>query len=353
MLRQTETNNLVIRLITSACSTRGRGLALAVLVHLFPLLALSQTEYNLHPSSAGVICHQHYCFSYSEEHEQAEWVMYELTAEEAAGGYARTDDFRPDPLVASGSAQLSDYRGSGYDRGHLAPAADMSFSPTAISESFYLSNMSPQDPSFNRGGWRKLEGLCRAWALEDGEVYVVTGPVLSRTRGKIGGSGVSVPAYYYKIVFDIDEDGARSIAFLMPNASIRGNLNQYVVSVDSLEALTGLDFFPALPDNLENQLEAGTVGIWNLQLSPGTTRSATTSTSAARQCAGTTQDGDRCRRRTTNSSGYCWQHTQQTSPGNLQPARRSSAVQCKGSTQSGSRCRRTTKNRSGYCWQHE
>lgn len=279
--------------------------------------------------------------------------MYELTATEAEGGYSRTDNFRADPSVTSGSAQLYDYTGSGYDRGHLAPAADMAFSSTAMSESFYFSNMSPQDPSFNRGGWKSLEGLCRNWAAEDGELYIVTGPVLTRTRGSIGSSGVSIPAYYYKILFDIDEDGARSIAFLLPNVKISRGLEHYVVSVDSIERLSGIDFFPALPDDVENQLESQTTGTWNFQLNASTTRTASSSQSASQQCSGTTLEGDRCLRRTTNSNGYCWQHTKQASEGYHAPAKKSVAVQCKGTTQGGRRCRRTTKNTSGYCWQHE
>lgn len=308
---------------------------------------LAQGFYGLLPEGENIIHHTHYSLSYSEQHEQAEWVMYELTATEAQGAYSRTDDFRPDPAVATGSAELNDYKGSGYDRGHLAPAGDMAFSVTSMTESFYLSNMSPQEPSFNRGGWRSLEGLCRAWALEDGELYIVTGPVLSRTRGKIGVSGVSVPAYYYKIVFDIDEDGARSIAFLMPNTSIRGDLQAYIVSVDSIEKLSGIDFFPALPDQVEDSLEAKTTGSWNFHIS------TSSSQSASQQCWGTTLKGDRCRRRTTNTNGYCWQHTEQAAGSYHPPAKKAAAVRCKGMAQDGRRCRRTTRNVSGYCWQHE
>ncbi len=109
-------------------------------------------------SRDAIITHTAYSLNYSEDHEQAAWVAYKLTAEKVSGTCERTDDFRPDPMVMTGSAELSDYRGSGYDRGHLAPAGDMKWSPTAMSESFYMSNMSPQRPGSTEGSgrsWRR------------------------------------------------------------------------------------------------------------------------------------------------------------------------------------------------------
>ena len=155
----------------------------------------------------------------------------------------RTDDFRRDRAVTTGSATLADYRHSGYDRGHLAPAAAMAWSQGVMSESFYLSNMSPQDPGFNRGIWRQLEARVRDWADLHGEVFVVTGPVLESELPTIGPSGVSVPAYYYKVVVDLRPPGVEGIGFILPNGSANQSIGRYTVSIDSVEAFTGIDFF--------------------------------------------------------------------------------------------------------------
>ena len=122
----------------------------------------------------------------------------QLTAKEVNGKYERSDNFRKDPHVSTESATLSDYKGSGYDRGHIIPAADMKWSPDAMSASFFMSNMSPQDPSFNRGIWKKLEEQVGKWALENSEIYIVTGPVLTDGPYQtIGVNKVAVPKYYY------------------------------------------------------------------------------------------------------------------------------------------------------------
>src|SRR6056297_2800745 len=172
----------------------------------FLLLSISCYSQNfdfLPTSTTGqVVEHTHYTLSYDEQHEQAEWVAYELTASEVNGSYDRTDNFRKDPKVSTGSASLSDFKGSGYDRGHLAPAGDMSFSYTAMSESFYLSNMSPQEASFNRGIWRQLESQVRDWAQNNGSVYVVTGGILDGSYQDIGPNDVTVPSDYYKVILD-------------------------------------------------------------------------------------------------------------------------------------------------------
>jgi endonuclease G len=150
---------------------------------------------------------------------------------------------------------LADYKGSGYDRGHLAPAADFSYDDFALSQSFYLSNMSPQNPSFNRGIWKKLEDQVRDWAMENDNIYVVTGPVLNKSFKTIGNNEVSVPEYYYKIVLDIQKPDIKAIAFLMKNEKSSASLESFVVTINRLESLTGLDFFPTMPDQLENALE--------------------------------------------------------------------------------------------------
>lgn len=219
---------------------------------------------SLEPISSGeIIKHTYYSLAYSEENEQAFWVFYELTPELINGTQSRTDDFRADPMVSTGSASLADYSGSGYDRGHLCPAADMTLNKTSMSESFYLSNMSPQLAGFNRGIWSSLESQVRKWALEYSKLYVVTGPIFKDNIASIGANKVTVPGYYYKVLFDGND---KMIGLIMPNASSSKSLNQFVVNVDKIEQETGIDFFSGLDDKLENQLESNiNTASWDFQ----------------------------------------------------------------------------------------
>ncbi|MCS6832958.1 MAG: DNA/RNA non-specific endonuclease [Flammeovirgaceae bacterium] len=206
-----------------------------------------------------IVQHKHFVLSYVEEHEQAEWVAYELTREEVKKKVASRENerFTEDPLVRTGSATFEDYINSGYDRGHLAPAGDMRFSQEAMTECFYMSNVSPQDKEFNKEIWRLLEEQVRAWAVKYERIYVVTGPVLDKKLPKIGRKNkISVPKYFYKVILDYQEPEFKAIAFLMENKNASLPLTRYVVSIDAIEKLTGIDFFPHLPDELENVLEA-------------------------------------------------------------------------------------------------
>ncbi len=217
-------------------------------------------------TTGQIIKHRHYGLSYSEEHEQAEWVAYELTRESLyAKNVKRTDNFRPDPKVKRQSASRRDYRGSGYDRGHMAPAGDMAFSESAMSETFYMSNMSPQIRNFNGGIWRELEETVRDWTKKFRRLYVVTGPVLTQEiRERIGNNRVSVPEYYYKVILDIDDPEQKAIGFVLPNEISYEPLSDFAVTVDYLEELTGIDFFPhlmskELEESLESQFD---VSLW-------------------------------------------------------------------------------------------
>ena len=210
------------------------------------------------PSSTtgDIVRHIYYTLSYSEEHEQAEWVVYELTKERLDKNWVeRESSFRPDPEVHTESATPNDYRGSGYDRGHLAPAADMAFNPTAMSETFFMSNMSPQLRAFNGGIWRELEENTRDWARHFGHLYVVTGPVLTRRAiGQIGFSKVTVPPGFYKVLLAPDQ--GRAIAFMLPNEVSDKPLMEYALTIDQVEQLTGIDFFPQLLKGPNEELEA-------------------------------------------------------------------------------------------------
>ena len=217
------------------------------------------------PGQADVIINREgYALGYSDYHEQATWVIYRMTREEAIAKIARREDnFREDPEITTGSATLADYRGSGYDRGHLAPAADMSFSIKTMDESFYMSNMSPQRPAFNRGAWKRLEEQVRSFAITEGDVYVVTGPVLPQKKSlTIGASQVTVPGSYYKVVWDRTEP-QKMIGFLLKNDDTSKSLQTFAVSVDEVERVTGLDFFNLLPQPQQEQLESTlTVDAW-------------------------------------------------------------------------------------------
>ena len=201
----------------------------------------------------------YYTLRYSEEHEQANWVAYQIYADSLKlEKFKRKDNFRTDPRVKTGSATLADYKGSGFDRGHLAPAADFSYSEFALSQSFFMSNMSPQNPSFNRGIWKKLEDKVRGWTMDFGHLYVVTGPVLNKSFETTGDNMVSIPELYYKIILDIDKPDLKAIAFLMNNEKSGEELTTFVVTIDEIEVLTGLDFFPSISDELEAILESST-----------------------------------------------------------------------------------------------
>jgi len=243
-------------------------------------------------SNGELVNHTYYSLSYSEQHEQAEWVLYERRKERTLGLASRTDDFRSDEMISTNSAILSDYKGTGYDRGHLAPAGDMSFSTTAMSESFYISNMSPQNPSFNRGIWKDLESLVRSWG-NNSSIYIVTGPVLDDCISLIGINNVCVPEYYYKVIYDPSEK--KMISFILPNEKGTKKLQEYVCTTDSLEKITNIDFFPILEDGLERRLESAR----------NTSEWISTPT---KQCSGTTKKEARCRNRTKNTSGRCHHH---------------------------------------------
>lgn len=209
-------------------------------------------------ASDDIIRHEGYTLRFRDEYKEADWVAYPLLPEEINGDTDREgSSFRPDPAVPTGSALPSDYTRSGYDRGHLAPAGDFKFSRRMMQETFFMSNMTPQAPQFNRGIWKQLEELVRRWALRDNGLYVVTGPVLKSGLPTIGRvTEVSVPEKFYKVILYCNKPDIRMIGFLLDNEPSSSSLKQFVVPVDQIEQLTGIDFFPKIPDNLERQLES-------------------------------------------------------------------------------------------------
>lgn len=220
---------------------------------LIPLLLIANMPDGV---AVQIVDHEFYLLAYQESYEQAAWVAYQLSRDELSGPHRRKDVFREDGFVATGSAHPEDYRLSGFDRGHLAPAADFSFSEQAMEKSFYMSNISPQLPGFNRGIWKKLEEQVRAWAREYEQVIVITGPLFTTEEPKrIGENEVLVPDYFFKVLFEIDPPSYKMLAFLLKNQKSNRPLLDYAISVDSLEQFSGIDFFFHLPDSIENELE--------------------------------------------------------------------------------------------------
>ncbi len=204
-----------------------------------------------------IIKHKYYTLSYNEKYEQAEWVAYELTPNHIKHIDRKRPYFIYDKKVKSKSANYRNYKKSGYDKGHLVPAGDMRFSFDAFNDTFYTSNISPQNHQFNAGLWNRLEQKVRYWTKKYGNLYIITGGVLKNGLKKIGDEKVAVPNQFYKIILDYsNKNKPKAIAFLMPNKDSNKPLYKFTTSIDAIEKLTGIDFFPALPDDVENRLES-------------------------------------------------------------------------------------------------
>src|SRR5690554_1002638 len=206
-------------------------------------------------TTGAIVEHNYYTLSYSEEHEQSEWVAYELKKSDLSNNNFDRPYFNEDDKVTTGSADWGNYKNSGYDRGHLVPAGDRKMSYEAYEETFLTSNISPQDREFNSGIWNRLEQKVRYWADKYDGVYVVTGGVLKGDMKTIGDENVSVPNEFYKIVVDVTDGNYKAISFIIPNRPSSQTFYKYVVSIDEIEAKTGIDFFPNLPDSIETSLE--------------------------------------------------------------------------------------------------
>jgi endonuclease G len=217
----------------------------------------SSSDFYIPTSTTGMIInHKYYCLSYNENHEQAEWVAYELKKTDVVYSNFQRPYFINDPKVRTGSASWRNYIRSGYDRGHLCPAADRRFSREAFNETFYTSNVSPQKNDFNGGVWSRLEQKTRYWSKKYDGLYVVTGGVLTNNLKVIGRENVSVPEYFYKILLDNNNGNYKAIGFLVPHKESDAPLYSFVVPIDRIEKITGINFFPKLPDSIENKVES-------------------------------------------------------------------------------------------------
>lgn len=213
-----------------------------------------------------IIEHLAYTVSYNHDWLIPNWVAYELTDHESDGEQGRTNAFMPDPLVKGDPVVTYDYTKSGYDRGHMAPAGDMKWSSQAMKESFYMTNICPQNHNNNAGDWKSLEELARDWARKYGNIYIACGPIVDENHLTIGNEHrIAVPSSFYKVFLHKTDCGWTTIAFIMPNQAGSRPLLTYLKSVDEVEELTGIDFFSALPDEIEEQVEQDiNIQDWNL-----------------------------------------------------------------------------------------
>ena len=205
-----------------------------------------------------IVKHTAFVVSYNPVHRIPNYVVHIIPKDILYGTQGRSNDFRADPLIKENMSDSQDYWDSGFDRGHMAASADFQWSKKALSESFFYSNIIPQNPGLNQGAWRKLEMQIREWAIDNTEVIIITGPIIKDDLPTIqqGSFKVSIPEYVYKIVLDYYPPQYKAIAFLYPNKNVPYEPDKHVVSIDSIEKLTGINFFPKLEDSIENLLEA-------------------------------------------------------------------------------------------------
>lgn len=201
--------------------------------------------------------------SYSRDRAIPNWVAWRVTRADM-GNLERIDSFRPDDRLPKGWARVtpSDYTGSGFDRGHIAPNADRYTSREAADATFLMTNMTPQTPDLNRGPWEKLESYLRTLVTRGSDVYIVAG--VYGEKGKIKNK-VTIPANNWKIAVALPagapvsavNETTRVIAVDMPN--VKGIKNAdwqvYRTTVRDLEQKTGYNFFSNLPPALQEALE--------------------------------------------------------------------------------------------------
>ncbi len=203
--------------------------------------------------------------AFNPEYHQPNYSVWTLSADKVDGPYSRKDvNFAPDTDV-DGCATLADYRSSGFDRGHMAPAADMKWSMESMADCHLLTNMCPQDKRLNSGAWATVEKNARKWVKKHGTLVIAAGPVLSDSFTRyIGSSKIPVPERFFKVIIAPDANPPLGIAFIMPNGYVEGGAQSTVTSIDQVEAITGFDFFYALPDDIENQVESqNSLRLWN------------------------------------------------------------------------------------------
>lgn len=211
-----------------------------------------------------LLCRKGYLLAYDPGRKTPIWVAEHLTSEKADASMARSNNFAPDPDLEEGErAELADYKGSGYDRGHMAPAGDMRWDQQAMTESFFLSNMVPQvGKRMNQGIWKDLEEKVRHWAITRGEIYIYTGPIYEEPSEVIGANKVAVPSHLYKIIYDPVQ--VEAIAFIMPNQKLKASdMPTYTVPIREVEGRSGLNFLSKLKKQVQDSVEVEkAAGLW-------------------------------------------------------------------------------------------
>lgn len=207
-----------------------------------------------------IVHHTGYALSFNTSTNCPNWVAWELTRQEAKARGNRNPDFYADPdLDERSQVSTRDYTGSGMDRGHMCPSADMLWSTEAQHDCFYMSNMCPQDRDLNANSWEWLERSCRRWAKKEGSVYIVCGPVFNDQR-KVRTIGrdhkIRVPNGFFKVVLSLRKGQEKAIGFYYANNDRQQNMEDAATTVDEIERMTGYDFFYQVEDRLEKRLEA-------------------------------------------------------------------------------------------------
>ena len=216
-----------------------------------------RNSYNPEPVSGVIYQKPHFTLSYVEQYEIPEWVSYELTVDMLnMKKFPRDQDFDPDPAITTGSGHYHDYKGSGYSRGHLVPAGDMSWNKQAMDATFLVSNIAPMTFNFNNGVWNELEQNVRDWARKHKKIIVVTGPLFKDAMGSIGENEVLVPRYFFKAIFTTEENEPKVIGFILEQTHEEyEKLEQYIVSIDSIEKASGIDLFSNLFGSWDKEIE--------------------------------------------------------------------------------------------------
>ena len=210
----------------------------------------------LNQSIEQLINHKGYTVSYNPDRLIPNWAAYSLMKEKLNGTVPKDKGFYADPSVGDRTAKATDYKKSGYSRGHMAPAGDMKWDATAMHESCYYSNICPQNMKLNSGVWNVIENKVRKLANKCDVVYVVCGPIVPQKHQTIGANKVAVPSAFFKAILVCDKREYKSIAFICDNADLEGDCMQYATSVDSVESLLKMDLFYNLPDEIEDEVEA-------------------------------------------------------------------------------------------------
>ncbi len=197
-----------------------------------------------------------FTLSYNKDNRTPNYVAWELLGTEVSNEVSRTDNFWQDNDI-DGCTKHSDYTRSGYDRGHMCPAADQKWSIEAMNDCFVMANMCPQLHDLNAGAWETLEEKERLWAKRDSAVMIVAGPIYTDDDNiYFESSKVRVPGAFFKVLIAPYLDEPRGIAFVYPHMKCPGNMQDYATTIDEVEKITGFDFFSALPDDIEKKIES-------------------------------------------------------------------------------------------------